>query len=84
IVAAKRSAVTNGKKGGFAKKRPDEVLADVLRRTVAEANINPNDIEDIVVGCSMPEAEQGLNVARISSLLAGLPIRVPAFTINRY
>ncbi|MBK2110018.1 acetyl-CoA C-acyltransferase [Francisella tularensis] len=84
IVAAKRSAVTKGKKGGFAKKRPDELLADVLRKTVAETNINPNDIEDIVVGCAMPEAEQGLNVARISSLLAGLPNSVPAFTINRY
>ncbi|MDE4986486.1 acetyl-CoA C-acyltransferase, partial [Francisella tularensis subsp. holarctica] len=66
IVAAKRYAVTKGKKGGFAKKRPEELLADVLRRTVAEANINHNDIEDIVVGCAMPEAEQGLNVARIS------------------
>lgn len=84
IVAAKRSAVTKGKKGGFAKKRPDELLADVLRKTVAESNINPNDIGDIVVGCAMPEAEQGLNVARISSLLAGLPNTVPAFTINRY
>ena len=84
IVAAKRSAVTKGKKGGFAKKRPDELLADVLKKTVAKSNINPNDIEDIVVGCAMPEAEQGLNVARISSLLAGLPNTVPAFTINRY
>lgn len=84
IVAAKRSAVTKGKKGGFAKKRPDELLADVLRKTVAESNINPDDIGDIVVGCAMPEAEQGLNVARISSLLAGLPNTVPAFTINRY
>ncbi|APC91078.1 MULTISPECIES: acetyl-CoA C-acyltransferase [Francisella] len=84
IVAAKRSAVTKGKKGGFAKKRPDELLADVLRKTVAESNIDPKDIEDIVVGCAMPEAEQGLNVARISSLLAGLPNTVPAFTINRY
>ncbi|QIV96385.1 acetyl-CoA acyltransferase [Allofrancisella inopinata] len=84
IVAAKRSAVTKGKKGGFAKKRPDELLADVLQKTVAESGINPKDIGDIVVGCAMPEAEQGLNVARISSLLAGLPDTVPAFTINRY
>ncbi|AJC49353.1 acetyl-CoA C-acyltransferase [Allofrancisella guangzhouensis] len=84
IVAAKRSAVTKGKKGGFAKKRPDELLADVLQKTVAESGINPKDIGDIVVGCAMPEAEQGLNVARISSLLAGLPDTVPALTINRY
>jgi len=84
IVAAKRSAVTKAKKGGFAKKRPDDLLADILRKTVAESGINPKDIGDIVVGCAMPEAEQGLNVARISSLLAGLPDSVPAFTINRY
>ena len=84
IVAAKRSAVTKAKKGGFAKKRPDDLLADILRKTVAESGINPEDIGDIVVGCAMPEAEQGLNVARISSLLAGLPDSVPAFTINRY
>lgn len=84
IVAAKRSAVAKAKKGGFAKKRPDDLLADILRKTVAESGINPEDIGDIVVGCAMPEAEQGLNIARISSLLAGLPNSVPAFTINRY
>lgn len=84
IVAAKRSPVTKGKKGGFAKKRPDELLADVLRMTVEESGVNPEDIDDIVVGCAMPEAEQGMNVARISTLLAGLPDSIPAFTINRY
>ncbi|AIT09996.1 acetyl-CoA acetyltransferase [Candidatus Francisella endociliophora] len=84
IVAAKRSAVTKAKRGGFAKKRPDELLADVLKQTVAESGVNPEDIGDIVVGCAMPEAEQGMNVARISTLLAGLPDKVPAFTINRY
>ncbi|APC97026.1 acetyl-CoA C-acyltransferase [Francisella frigiditurris] len=84
IVAAKRSPVTKGKKGGFAKKRPDDLLADVLRMTVEESGINPEDIDDIVVGCAMPEAEQGMNVARISTLLAGLPDSIPAFTINRY
>ncbi|WP_119342835.1 acetyl-CoA C-acyltransferase [Facilibium subflavum] len=84
IVAAKRTAVAKGKRGGFAKKRPDDLLADTLKQTIAESNINPQDIGDIVIGCAMPEAEQGMNVARISSLLAGLPDSVPAFTINRY
>ncbi|AXA33374.1 acetyl-CoA C-acyltransferase [Francisella adeliensis] len=84
IVAAKRSAVTKAKKGGFAKKRPDELLAEILKQTVSESGVNPEDIGDIVVGCAMPEAEQGLNIARISTLLAGLPNKVPAFTINRY
>ncbi len=84
IVAAKRSAVTKGKRGGFAKKRPDDLLADILRVTVKESGINPEDIGDVVIGCAMPEGEQGMNVARISTLLAGLPDSVPAFTINRY
>ncbi|MCL4113099.1 UNVERIFIED_CONTAM: hypothetical protein GTU68_044193 [Idotea baltica] len=84
IVAAKRSAVTKAKKGGFAKKRPDELLAEILKQTISESGVNPKDIGDIVVGCAMPEAEQGLNIARISTLLAGLPNKVPAFTINRY
>ncbi|GGG00534.1 MULTISPECIES: acetyl-CoA C-acyltransferase [Cysteiniphilum] len=84
IVAAKRSAVTKGKRGGFAKKRPDDLLADILKETVKESGVNPEDIGDIVIGCAMPEGEQGMNVARISTLLAGLPDSVPAFTINRY
>ena len=84
IVAAKRSAVTKAKRGGFAKKRPDDLLADVLKQTVAESGVNAQDIGDVVIGCAMPEAEQGMNVARISTLLAGLPDSVPAFTINRY
>ena len=84
IVAAKRSAVTKGKRGGFSKKRPDDLLAEVLKKTVEISKINPIDIGDVVVGCAMPEAEQGMNVARVSTLLAGLPDSVPAYTINRY
>ena len=84
IIAAKRTAVTKGKRGGFANKRPDDLLAEVLKKTVHDSKINPEDIGDIVIGCAMPEAEQGMNVARISSLLAGLPDSVPAFTVNRY
>lgn len=84
IVAAKRSAIGKAKKGGFAKSRPDELLATVIKETVKEAKINPQDIEDVVMGCAFPEAEQGQNVARIATLLAGLPNTVPGITINRY
>lgn len=84
IVAAKRSAIGKAKRGGFAKTRPDELLAEVIKKTVAESKINPSDIEDVVIGCAFPEAEQGLNIARVSSLLAGLPDSVPGFTINRF
>ncbi|MFZ9035290.1 MAG: acetyl-CoA C-acyltransferase [Francisellaceae bacterium] len=84
IVAAKRSAVAKGKRGGFAKKRPDDLLAEILTETVKLSGVDVKDIGDVVIGCAMPEAEQGMNVARISTLLAGLPDSVPAFTINRY
>lgn len=84
IVAAQRSALTKAKKGGLAKTRPDELLAHIIKETVAIAKINPSDIGDVIIGCAFPEAEQGLNVARVASLLAGLPDSVPGMTINRY
>ena len=84
IVAAKRAAVAKAKKGGFAKKRPDELLAEVIAKTVKESKVNAADIGDVIIGCAFPEAEQGLNVARTSLLLAGLPDSVPGVTINRY
>lgn len=84
IIEAKRSAITKAKKGGFAKLRPDELLASLIKETVNSAKINPKDIEDVIIGCAFPEGEQGLNVARISLLLAGLPNTVPGITINRY
>jgi len=69
----------------FRNTRPDEMLAHVLKAVVAQApGIDANRISDIIVGCAMPEGEQGMNVARIGALLAGLPIGVPAQTINRF
>lgn len=84
IVAAKRAAVGKAKRGGFAKLRPDELLAKVIANVVAESKINPADISDVIIGCAFPEAEQGLNVARTAALLAGLPDSVPGVTINRF
>ncbi len=84
IVAAKRTPVA--KKGGaFRHVRPDDMLAHVLRGVVdAVPEFDLNDIGDVVVGCAMPEAEQGMNVARIGLLLAGFPVSVPGVTINRF
>lgn len=84
IVAAQRSALTKAKKGALATIRPDEILAQLLQKTVNKSHINPFDIGDVIIGCAFPEAEQGLNIARIASLLAGLPDSVPAMTLNRY
>ena len=84
IIAAQRSALTKAKKGGFSKTRPDELLAHIIKETVKKSKVNPNDINDVVIGCAFPEAEQGSNVARISALLAGLPDSAPGLTVNRY
>jgi acetyl-CoA acyltransferase len=71
--------------GMFRNVRPDDMLAAVLKSVVAQVpGIDPARIGDVIVGCAMPEAEQGMNVARIGSLLAGLPITVPGITINRF
>jgi acetyl-CoA acyltransferase len=84
IVAAQRSALTKAKKGGFSKTRPDDLLAQIIKKTVAISGVNPKDIGDVVIGCAFPEAEQGSNVARVAALLAGLPDSVPGVTVNRY
>jgi len=84
IVAAKRTAVAR-KGGAFRHVRPDDMLAHVLRGTVAAVPaFDLNDIGDVVVGCAMPEGEQGMNVARIGVLLAGFPVSVPGITVNRF
>ncbi len=84
IVAAQRSALTKAKKGGFSKTRPDDLLAEIIKKTVAISKVQPEDIGDVVIGCAFPEAEQGSNIARVAALLAGLPERVPGITVNRY
>ncbi|GAB3734152.1 acetyl-CoA C-acyltransferase [Luteimonas pelagia] len=85
IVAATRTPVGKAPRGVFRNTRPDDLLAHVLRAVVAQApGIDPARIADVIVGCAMPEGEQGMNVARIGSLLAGLPDTVPAQTINRF
>ena len=84
IIAAQRSALTKAKKGGFSKTRPDDLLAEILKKTVAISKVDPKDIGDVIIGCAFPEAEQGTNIARVASLLAGLPDSVPGLTVNRY
>ena len=84
IVAATRTPVAK-RNGLFRSVRPDDMLAHVLSAVVAKApGLDPRDIADVIVGCAMPEAEQGMNVARIGLLLAGLPDTVPGITINRF
>ena len=85
IVAATRTAVGKAPRGAFKSTRPDTLLAHVLRSVLAQAPaIEPQRIEDAIVGCAMPEYEQGMNVARIGVLLAGLPNSVAGTTVNRF
>ena len=85
IVAATRTPVGKAPKGMFRNTRPDELLAHVLKSVVAQApGIDTSRIDDAIIGCAMPEAEQGMNVARIGVLLAGLPDVVAAQTVNRF
>jgi acetyl-CoA acyltransferase len=85
IVAATRTPVGKAPRGMFRNTRPDDMLAHVLKAVVAQApGIDVGRIEDAIVGCAMPEGEQGMNVARIGVLLAGLPHTVAAQTINRF
>ena len=85
IVAATRTPVGKAPKGVFRNTRPDDMLAHVLRAVIAQApGIDVSRIDDAVIGCAMPEGEQGMNVARIAVLLAGLPNTIAAQTINRF
>jgi acetyl-CoA acyltransferase len=84
IVAARRTAVGKAPKGVFRNTRPDDFGAEALALTLKEAGVPGALVEDVVLGCAMPEAEQGMNVARNIVLHAGLPDSVPAVTVNRY
>lgn len=85
IVSATRSPVGKAPRGAFKNTHPADLLAHCLKHAVAQApGIDTSRIDDIIIGCAMPEGEQGMNVARISALLAGLPQSVSAQTINRF
>ncbi len=85
IAEAVRSAVGRAHKGSLAQKRPDELAGDVIRGLMARVpQVKPSDVEDVVLGCAMPEAEQGLNIARIAGMLGGLPEETAGLTINRF
>jgi acetyl-CoA acyltransferase len=84
IVAGARTPVGKAKKGTLAHVRPDDLGALVVKETLKRAGNYEGNIDDLIIGCAMPEAEQGLNIARNIGALAGLPYTVPAITINRY
>jgi len=85
IIDAVRSAVGRAHKGSLASTRPDEMAGQVIRGLMARnEGVKPELVEDVVLGCAMPEGEQGLNIARVAGFLGGLPEETSAFTINRF
>ena len=85
IVAATRTPIGRSHKGFFRNTRPDDLLATVLRSALAQVpGLDPASIEDVICGCAIPEAQQGLNVVRVGAVLAGLPKSVGGITVNRF
>ena len=84
IVSCARTAVGKAFKGSLVNTRPDELMATVLKACIDRSGIDPEALEDVIVGCAMPQDEQGMNLGRIALLKAGFPVSVPGMTINRF
>lgn len=84
IVSVARTAIGKSPRGTLRNTRPDDLAAVAISAAIERAGIDPNTVEDVILGCAQPELEQGLNVARIASLRAGLPMGVPGLTVNRF
>src|SRR6476620_9213404 len=85
IVSAVRTPVGKAPAGTLRGTRPDELAATVISEALRRApGVEPSEVDDVILGCAMPEGEQGLNVARIASLRAGVPVSSSAVTINRF
>jgi acetyl-CoA acyltransferase len=85
IVSSVRTPVGRGYKGSLRTTRPDDLAALVIKEAIARVpGLDPKEIDDVILGCAMPEGEQGMNVARIAALRAGLPVETSAMTVNRF
>ncbi len=85
IVSTARTAVGKAPRGTLRTTRPDEMAAAVIAEAVRRAEpLKPEDVDDVIIGCALPEGEQGLNMARVATVRAGLPLSVPAQTVNRF
>src|SRR5438552_15276098 len=85
IVAGVRTAVGKAKQGTLKDARPDDLAGHVITELLKRApGVKPEEIDDVILGCAMPEAEQGMNVGRIAAFRAGLPDSVPGVTVNRF
>ena len=85
IVAAARTAVGKAKRGSLVTVRPESMAAAVIKELLKRAkDLDPMELDDLIIGCAFPEGEQGMNVARQIGFRAGLPVEIPAETVNRF
>ncbi len=84
ILAAYRTPGCKAKKGKLKDARPDDLAAVAIKGLLERTGIDPHDVEDVIIGCAFPEGEQGMNFARVAAMKAGLPVEVPAQTVNRF
>src|SRR5205809_7536793 len=84
IISAVRTAVGKAPKGTLKNTRPDDLGAAAIKEAVSRSGVDPSLIDDVILGCAFPEAEQGMNVARTAMIAAGLPVETSAMTVNRY
>ena len=84
ILAAYRTPGCRAKKGKLKDVRPDDLAAAAIKGLLERTGIDPHDVEDIIIGCAFPEGEQGMNFARVAAMKAGVPVEVPAQTVNRF
>jgi acetyl-CoA acyltransferase len=84
LIAAVRTPGGKAKKGKLKDVRPDDLAAVAIRAALERASVDPARIDDVILGCAFPEGEQGMNVARVASMRAGLPVHVPGQTVNRF
>jgi acetyl-CoA acetyltransferase len=85
VVSHARTALAKSHRGSFNLTRPDDLAAHAIKEAVAKLpGLNPAEIDDVILGCGYPEGQSGMNVARIASIIAGLPVSVAATTVNRF
>jgi acetyl-CoA acyltransferase len=84
IVGTARTAIGKSPRGSLRNTRPDDLAAIAVRAAIERAGVEPGEVEDLILGCAQPELEQGMNIARIAALRAGLPMSIPGLTVNRF
>ena len=84
IAGYSRSPFTPAKKGKLANVKPDDLLSDVIKNLISKSKVNPEDIEDVIIGCAFPEGEQGFNIGKIVTFLSGMKVKTAAMPVNRW